>query len=188
MGRRERRPRRPRRLSFTRSRSTLPRGRTRYPRRLAAKRVNFYHSNPRKLLNGRRNFLKPSWFPSSFRPLGFRAQKAICLGARGVQTGSKTVDPDRAPTPQRPQDQWARPAPGAGRAGARTQGAGGAPALTRPAADLSRGERCGALHPDPPWEELTPRARSAIEALNRDTMADITMRGEPMRSEHPLRE
>ena len=72
--------------------------------------------------------------------------------------------------------------------GCADQSTGGAPALTRPAADLSRGERCGALHPDPPWEELTPRARSAIEALNRDTMADITMRGEPMRSEHPLRE
>ena len=50
------------------------------------------------------------------------------------------------------------------------------------------GERCGAVHPDPPWEELTPRARSAIEARNRDTMAEITMRGEPMRSDHRLRE
>ena len=90
MGRRERRPRRPRRRSFARSRSTLPRGRTRYPRRVVAKRVNFYHSNPRKLLNSRRNFLKLSWFPSSFRPLGFRAQKALRLGARGVQTGCRT--------------------------------------------------------------------------------------------------
>jgi len=104
--------------------------------------------------------------------------------------------------------------------------AGGVTALTRPSADLSRGERCrtspprnelapGAehdwrtppptndppgslaahteplpylLHPDTPWEELTPRARSAIEALNRDTMAEIRVRVEAMRSEQPLRE
>ena len=139
MGRRERRLKCPRRLSFTRSRGTLPRERTRYPRRLVAKRMNFYHSNPRKLLTGRRNLVKPSWFPSSIRPLGLRAQKAICLGARGVQTGSKTVDPDRAPTPQRPQDKWARPAPGAGRAGARAK-TGGAPALTRPRPTSPGGE------------------------------------------------
>ena len=39
-----------------------------------------------------------------------------------------------------------------------------------------------------PWEELTPRARSAIEARNRDTMAEITMRVESIRSDHRLRE
>jgi heme oxygenase len=78
--------------------------------------------------------------------------------------------------------------PGSWASGCADQSTGGAAALTRPAADLSRGERCGAVHPDPPWEELTPRARSAVEALNRDTKADITMRGEPMRSEHPLQE
>jgi hypothetical protein len=53
--------------------------------------------------------------------------------------------------------------------------------------------RGGRLPPSAPaWppgggETNAPRARSAIEALNRDTMADITMRGEPMRSEHPTR-
>jgi hypothetical protein len=41
---------------------------------------------------------------------------------------------------------------------------------------------------DRPWKKLNPRARSAIEALNRDTMAEIKMRGESTRAEQPLRE
>jgi hypothetical protein len=68
------------------------------------------------------------------------------------------------------------------------QSAGAVAALTPRLADVSPGERCNDLHPDPPSEELTPRARSALEARNRATMADITMRGEPIGSEHPLRE
>ena len=78
------------------SRRPCPRERMRYPSRLAAGARNFHHSNPRKLPTRRRNFLKPSWFPSILEPLGLRAQKALRLGARGVQTRSKTVDPDRA--------------------------------------------------------------------------------------------
>ena len=52
----------------------------------------------------------------------------------------------------------------------------------------TRGETSAARDPDRPWEELTPRARSALEALNMEMTADMTMRGEPMRPEHPLRE
>ena len=68
-----------------------------------------------------------------------------------------------------------------------------APALTRPAADLSRGERCGMALARRPSPGLRPSSLpggevGALEALNRDTMAEITMRGESMRSEHPLRE
>jgi len=44
------------------------------------------------------------------------------------------------------------------------------------------------LHPDTPWEELTPRARSAIDARNRDTMAEIRERLEAIRSGEQLRE
>ena len=58
------------------------------PGRVAAKRLNFYHSNPRKLLNSRRNFLKPSWFPSSFWPLGFRARSAL-TGGEGAVNGAQ---------------------------------------------------------------------------------------------------
>ena len=44
------------------------------------------------------------------------------------------------------------------------------------------------VHPDILWEELTPQARAAMDALNRDTIADINGRLEAMRLEHPLRE
>jgi hypothetical protein len=50
------------------------------------------------------------------------------------------------------------------------------------------GEGRAALHPEFPWEELTPRAQWSIEALNRGTIGDINMRVESTRSEHPLRE
>ena len=63
--------------------------------------------------------------------------------------------------------------------------------------DLSGGEegtdavengRSGSGSASAPWEELTPRARSAIEARNRDRMVEIKMRVESTRPDHPLRE
>ena len=87
-------------------------------------------------------------------------------GTNGVEKPSiRTGLPEHS---ARRQD-GARPAPGAGRAGVRTDARRWPCPVRRP---LPRGARL-----DPPWEELTPRARSAIEALNRDTMAEIRMRG-----------
>ena len=65
-----------------------PRERTRYPSRLAAGARNFHHSNPRKLPTSRRNFLKPSWFPSILEPLGLRPQKRSVWGRGGYKLRS----------------------------------------------------------------------------------------------------
>ena len=61
--------------------------------------------------------------------------------------------------------------------------------MLRPARQAAHGEPWPYLpHPDTPWEELTPRARSAIDGLNRDTMAEIRLRVEAIRAEQQLRE
>jgi len=44
------------------------------------------------------------------------------------------------------------------------------------------------LDPEIPWEKLSPQERAAIEALDRETTADIRERLQAIRSESPLRE
>ena len=205
--------------------AALPRGRTRFPSRLAAKLMNFYHSNPRESPNRRRNLLKLSWFPPIFRPLGFRAQKAFVWGRRGYKRGRKPSIRTGLP-PHRAQRTNAlgrlRELGERVRGAKRWRRAGPRPAFRRP---LPGGELWGwdaGVHEPSAWQfgsaqgfhfphvrtriqppggsaawepwrvpprpgdalgKAQPQERAAIEALDRETMADITERLESIRSE-----